>query len=222
MAAAAKAPPVGGALAPGLAEDATAVNRILQGTTDVDTGTTGRARMGGFNIETAQQAARAKEAARNIGALQQTGAGTKTAQQLLAEAPGLTATPSGVLYPRSAPPAPPRSGLDEVTRLFREMIEPGSKLRTFGSMAMRYGAPPLAGYQAGSELGALTSEMQKEQPSTGKMIAQGMGALGAMGSLFPATAPIGIPLAITGPLMSEAIERGQGRPMGQLGDIAAP
>lgn len=225
IAAAAKAPPVGGALASGLAEDATAANRILQGTTDVDTGTTGRARMSGFNIETAQQAARAKEAARNVGALQQAGAGTKTAQQLLAEAPGLTSTPSGVLYPRSAPPAtpaPPRGGLDEVTRLFRQMIEPGSKFRTVGSAVMRYGAPPLAGFQAGSELGALSSEMEKEKPSTGKMIAQGMGALGAIGSMFPVTAPIGIPLAITGPLMSSAIERGEGRPIGQMGEITAP
>jgi hypothetical protein len=222
---AAPQPPVGGALAPQLASEATAANRILQGTTDVDTGTTGRARMSGFNIESAQQAARTKEAARQIGALQQAGVGTKTAQQLLAEAPGLTASASGVVYPRSAPPATPvapRGGLDEVTRLFRQMIEPGSRTRALASTALRYGAPPLAGYQMGSELGSMAAESQKEKPDYEKMGLSGLSALGLGMSLFPTTAPVGIPLAITAPLLQYARENPAAGPLGQTGEITAP
>ena len=200
--------PMGGAMAPNLASDATAMNRILQGTTD-DLGTTGRARMQGFNVETAQQAARAKQAAQNIGALQRQGVLSQTAPEMLAKAPGMTATPSGVVYPRTAPsmkPPAPTSGLDEVTKLFRSMIEPGSKLRTFGSTAMRYGAPPLAGYQAGSEIGSMIQEGRKESPDYLKMGLSGLGALGAGMSMFPVTAPVGIPLAIGAPLIQQMRE----------------
>ncbi len=217
--------PLGGGMAPNLAADATAANRILQGTTDVDTGTTGRARMQGFNVETAQQAARAKEAARNIGALQRQGMVAQSAPDLFAKAPGMTSSPSGVLYPRSAPaakPVPPKSGLDEVTKIFRQMIEPGSKLRTFGGTAMRYGAPPLALAQAGSELASMSQEGSKESPDYMKMGLSGLGALGAGMSMFPATAPVGIPLAVTAPLIQYLRENKGQRPEGQMSDIAAP
>lgn len=216
--------PLGGGMAADLASEATQANRILQGTTDPASGTTGRARMGGFNIETAQQAARAKEAAQGVGALQRSGVGLKTAQQLLAEAPGLTTTPSGVLYPRSAPSAKPvpRSGLDEVTRLFREMIEPGSKTRAIGSTVMRYGAPPLAGLQAGSEIGSMMSESRKEKPDYTKMGLSGLGATGAVMSMFPATAPVGIPLAIGAPLIQYMRENQSQAPLGQTSEVVAP
>ena len=199
--------------------------RILQGTIEPDSGASGRARMSGFNIESAQQAARAKEAAETLGALQRSGAVAQGAPSVLANAPGLTASQSGVLYPRGAPsmPTPPsRGALEEVTSLFKSMIDPSTKLGTVGGALVKYGLPPLAGYQAGSETGALLSELEKEQPNYGKVISRGMGALGAAGSMFPLTAPIGIPLAITGPLMEQAIERGQGRPLGQMGEVLGP
>lgn len=219
-------PPVGGAMAPAVAEQATAANRILQGTLD-DLGTTGRARMGGFNIESAQQAARTREAANQIGALQRAGAGTKTAQQLLAEAPGMTASPSGVIYPRSAaipPKAPtptPKGGLEEVTRLFREMIGPESKVRAVGSTVFKYGAPPLAGYQMGSELGSMYGESQKQSPDYAKMALSGLGALGAGMSMFPATAPVGIPIAVGAPL-AQYLRENRGPKAEQVGEIVAP
>jgi hypothetical protein len=224
--AAAQKPPIGGTMAPGLASESTSMNRILQGTTD-DAGTTGRARMQGFNVETAQQAARAKEAARNIGALQRQGLVAQGVPDPFAKGPGMTSSPSGVIYPRTPPvtkmpPAVPKSGLDEVTELFRKMIEPGSKLRTAGGVAMRYGAPPLALMQAGSETGAMISEGRKEQPDYLKAGLSGLGAIGAGMSMFPATAPVGIPLAVTAPLIQYLRETKSERPEGQISDIAAP
>lgn len=201
--------------------------RILQGTTDPTSGASGRARMGGFNIETAQQAARAKEAAENIGALQRAGVVSQGAPNVLAQAPGMTASPSGVLFPRSAvpsapPPTPSRGALEEVANLFRNMIGPESRLGGFGRAAMRYGAPPLALYQTGSELGALSSQVGRENIDYGKAIPTAIGALGAFGSMFPATAPIAIPMAIAGPAMSSAVDIGRTRPLGQMGDVVAP
>jgi len=201
--------------------------RILQGTTDPTSGASGRARMGGFNIETAQQAARAKEAAENIGALQRAGVVSQGAPNVLAQAPGMTASPSGVLFPRSAvpsapPPTPSRGALEAVSDLFKGMMGPESKLGGFGRAAMRYGAPPLALYQTGSELGALSSQVGQENIDYGKAIPTALGALGAFGSMFPATAPIAIPLAIAGPAMSSAVDIGRTRPLGQMGDVVAP
>lgn len=199
--------------------------RILQGTTDPTSGTTGRARMGGFNIETAQQSARAKEAAENIGALQRAGLVSQSAPSVLAQAPGMTASPSGVIIPRSSPPSappPPRGALEEVSSLFRSMMGPETRLGSLGRAAMRYGAPPLALYQTGSELGALSSQLNRENIDYGKAIPTAVGALGAFGSMFPATAPIAIPMAIAGPLMSSAVETGRTRPLGQMGDVVAP
>lgn len=201
--------------------------RILQGTTDPTSGASGRARMGGFNIETAQQAARAKEAAENIGALQRAGVVSQGAPNVLAQAPGMTASPSGVLFPRSAvpsapPPTPSRGALEEVSNLFKSMMGPETKLGSLGRAAMRYGAPPLALYQTGSELGALSSQVGRENIDYGKAIPTAIGALGAFGSMFPATAPIAIPMAIAGPAMSSAVDIGRTRPLGQMGDVVAP
>ena len=206
------APPPGGSMAAGLADEATQLNRILQGTTDIDSGTTGRARMGGFNIETAQQAARAKQAAQNIGALQRAGALASSAPEMLAQAPGMTATPSGVLYPRSAPsgvppvPTPSRGALEEVKMLFNRMMGPN----TVGRAAIRYAAPPLAGMQIGKDVGTLLTEGSREEPDYTKMALSGLSALGAGMSLFPVTAPIGIPLAIGAPLTQAYREKMQG------------
>jgi len=139
----------------------------------------------------------------------------------------MTATPSGVLYPRSAPatkpvPPPPRSGLDEVTKLFRDMIEPGSRMRTIGGTVMKYGAPPLAFAQSGRELGSMASEAGKEKPDYMKMGLSGLGATGAVMSVFAPTAPVGIPLAITAPLIQYMRENQSKAPLGQTSETIAP
>lgn len=212
-----------GQLAPDLAAQQTAANRILQGTTDVDSGTTGRARMGGFNIETAQQAARAKQQAQNIGALQRAGVVSQGAPDILAKSPGMTSTPSGVLYPRTAPPTPPsRGALEEVKQVFKNMLGPESGVGKAGRLAFKYAGPPALGMQAGSELGSMYHEMGKQEPDYTKMALSGMGAAGAVMSAFPATAPIGVPMAITGPLLQYLRENRPQGPLGQMQEVTGP
>lgn len=63
--------------------------RIMQGGQGDPLGTTGRARQEGYNTETARRAAVANEMK----------AVNPQARQILANAPGMTSTPSGVLYP---------------------------------------------------------------------------------------------------------------------------
>jgi hypothetical protein len=217
--------PIGGTMATSMADDA-AQRRILQGTIEPETGTTGRARMGGFNIETAQQAARAKQAAQNVGALQRAGVLAQSAPDVLANAPGMTASPSGVLFPRTSsvpmPTPPARGALEEVTEVFKRMIGPDSRARSIGGALMRYGAPPLALAQAGSETGALMTELDRPEADPMMATLRGIGALGAFGSMFPTTAPIAIPVAAAAPMFASAIEEGRRRPLGQVGDVVAP
>jgi len=133
-----------------------------------------------------------------------------------------------VLYPRApaaAPPATPssRGALEEVKQVFQRMLEPESKVRSAGRTALRYLGPPAAGYQAGSELGSLYHEMNKQDPDYTKMGLSGLGALGAGMSMFPATAPVGIPMAITAPLIQYMRDRPSAQgPLGQTGDVTAP
>ena len=77
--------------------------RILQGGEGDTLGTTGRARQTGYNVETAQQAAAKKEADAAAELTRRTGATNRTASQFLADQPGLTSSPAGVLYPRVEP-----------------------------------------------------------------------------------------------------------------------
>jgi hypothetical protein len=129
--------------------------RILQGTTG-DLGTTGRARMTGFNVETSQQAAAKAEAERIAQLLRQTGQVTQEAPQFFAQQPGMTSTPSGVLAPRSdlprylgprgpqgevggvkppVPVVPKMSGLDATKDLFVSMMRSASNAApTFGEL----------------------------------------------------------------------------------------
>jgi hypothetical protein len=78
--------PSGGALTP---EPSAQSTRIMQGGQGDPLGTTGRARQEGYNTETARRAAVANEIK----------ATNPQARQILANAPGMTSTPSGVLYP---------------------------------------------------------------------------------------------------------------------------
>jgi hypothetical protein len=68
--------------------------RILQGGNSATLDTTGRARQTGYNIQTAQEAAIMKTLIAN-------GMSEESARAYLAKMPGLTATDSGVLIPRS-------------------------------------------------------------------------------------------------------------------------
>lgn len=209
----AQPPVLGGQMAAGLADEAAQISRILQGTTDPTSGTTGRARMGGFNLETAQQAARGKQAAETVGALQRAGLVSQSAKDILAAAPGMTASPEGIAYPRSAPsgpiappPTPSRGALEAVSDLFKSMMGSGSLARG----AIRYAAPPLAGMQIGSDIATFGTELGREEPDYTKAGLAALGALGAGASMFPLTAPIGIPLAIGAPLIQSYRERTKG------------
>lgn len=132
---------------------------------------------------------------------------------------GLQALPPKAPVPLT-PPA--KGALEEVTDIFKRMIEPGSKARSVIGTGLKYAAPPLAGLQAGSETGAMLSELDRGKPDYTKATLHGLGALGAGLSAFPATAPVGLPLAISAPLFVEAIEKGRDRPLGQLSDMMAP
>lgn len=218
-------PPVGPTVAP--PSMAPNVERILQGTTEE--GATGRARMQGFNTATAQQAAAAKEAEQLIESLRQKGVVQQGARSVLAGFPGLTATDSGVLITRSAPaqtigprgpegqmgagvprPAPVKpSGLEQVSRLFESMMQ-SSPVKGLGTVA-KYATPPLALGSAMMDVSDIMQEEQKTDPDRIRQILSGLGAVGAGMSMFPPTAPIGVPLAIMAPA-AQYIREQQKRP----------
>jgi hypothetical protein len=181
--------------------------RILQGTTG-DAGTTGRARMSGFNVETSQQAARTKQAEQVAEQLRRAGIVSQSAPEFFAGQPGMTSTPSGVLTPRSSvipPPAKPPGALEEVTQFFRRMAETGTRgARALGGVAraMPVVSYPLAGYSIGEDFGAVEKELAKERPDYADIALRGLGALGTGLSLHPVTAPVGLPLAIGSPLVA--------------------
>lgn len=192
--------------APGVMPGQDEISRILQGTTQ--DGATGRARSTGFNIETAQQAARAKEAERLFGALQQSGTVSQTAPQVLANAPGLTATPSGVVVPRSVniPPttAPVKpSGLEQVTRMFASMASPVARM---ASTTARYLAPPLALAGAAGEGAQFVQEARKPELDYPQMLLSGLGALGGTMAAFGG-APLGVPMALTAPVGRDILSK---------------
>jgi hypothetical protein len=156
--------------------------RILQGTTG-DQGTTGRARMTGFNVETSQQAAAKAEAERIAQMLRQSGQVTLDAPQMFAQQAGMTSSPSGVLYNRSSPapmvgprgpngeiggarPTPPSapkmSGLDATKELFVNMMKSAGnvgpsveELKDLASRTSRFAGrlPIISAPLAGANLG---------------------------------------------------------------------
>jgi hypothetical protein len=212
------APPVQGGLG-ALDPNANQATRILQGTTG-DEGTTGRARQQGYNEQTSQQAAQRKETERLLAQLRQTGAVADDAPAFFSKQPGMTSTPSGVLYPRSGPaqtlgprgpqgqvgysappkpPAPPSpsmlsraaGGLEYVGDMFKSMMKPLSTVA-------KYAAPPLALASAAGEGVNIAQQGRRPegQRDNTSMALSGANILGSGLSLFPATAPVGVPLAI--------------------------
>jgi hypothetical protein len=184
--------------------------RILQGTTG-DEGTTGRARQQGYNEQTAQQAAQRKEMDKLLSQLKSTGAVANDAPAVFAQNPGMTSTPSGVVYPRSEPaqtlgprgpegqvgftkpppPPPPSmlsrasSGLDYVGNLFTSMMRP---IETIA----RHAGPPLA--LAGAAGSGVGIAQQFRKPSDQRdYLGMGLDAANIVGSgmMFTPAAPLG-------------------------------
>jgi hypothetical protein len=116
-------------------------------------------------------------------------------------------TPGGlqsIPTPSPVPTVPPKpGGLEQVTQAFRRMADTGLGL---AGRAMRYVAPPLAGAQGAGELASAYQESRKEQPDPVTMALRTAGGLGALASAFPATAPVGLPVAIGAPLVQSMRE----------------
>ena len=115
----------------------------------------------------------------------------------LSQLPPRQPIPTAPVAPVAAPLAPAAaSGLDSITELYRSMMRTpvGRALGTIG----RYSMPPLAGLSAGLDVAEMGHEYDKppEQRDPIRMGLKGASALGAGLSLFPPTAPVGIPLAL--------------------------
>jgi hypothetical protein len=114
----------------------------------------------------------------------------------------------GRIAAQNAPP-PPARGLEAVTQMFQRMAQSplGQAASATARGAGRYALPPLAlASGAGEVLGGIR-EAQKERPDYVDVGLSGLGALGAGLSLFPATAPLGIPMAVGAPLLREFRKR---------------
>jgi len=91
---------------------------------------------------------------------------------------------------------PPKvSGLDWITGKFADMFRPVSSAV---STVAKYGLPPLALASIGGEGVNLAQQMRKpeDQRDPTSMFLSGANILGSGMSLFPGTAPVGVPLAI--------------------------
>ena len=134
------------------------VARILQGGNSATLDTTGRARQTGYNIQSAQEAAIMKTLIAN-------GMSEESARAYLAGLPGLTATDSGVLIPRST--AVPTTGARPQTP---SVIKRPRAI----------GPAPWAGDIQPSPLGTMGEVRPNEGQSS---------ALGSMGEVRPGAAP---------------------------------
>ncbi len=99
--------------------------------------------------------------------------------------------------PISTAPVPLKgpSGLDSVTSMFKDMMRPvASAARAVG----KYALPPLAGLSAGLDLAEIESEYgkPKDQRDYTKMGLKAASAIGGGLSMFPPSAPVGIPLSL--------------------------
>jgi len=195
------------------------VARIQAGTMG-DLGTTGQARMTGFNLETAQKSAAEKQMADVIERLKARGIAPDSAKNVLANAPGMTSTPAGVLTPKSplptyagprgpggevgfsTRPPPPTfaskamSGLEAVTNTFKQMMA-SPVGRATGALA-RFAATPLALADVAGQGTQIMQELRKpdaEQDFT-KMGLNAARGIGAGLSVLPGGARVGVPIML--------------------------
>jgi hypothetical protein len=205
--------------------------RILQGTTG-DQGTTGRARMTGFNTETSQVATAKTEAEKIAQILRQSGQVAQDAPEFFAKQPGLTSTPSGILTPRSdipqytgprsaegqvggvraaeaaarppvPMPQPPRtSGLDQVKNLFGDIIQKGSSVMNSFGKVLPYVAAPAAGYSLGRDIADLYMGYE-DAPMNRDFVDLGLTGLSALGTVGAYTPAA--PLAIPAAIAAPVI-----------------
>ena len=160
--------------------------RQMQGTTDA--GATGRARQQTYNVGTSQQASAAKQQADVIEQLKRQGVVTGDARSVMAKAPGLTATPSGVLLPSSQVYAdiPPPQGTTPPQRPSL-MQRTGQTTRNIAAGLGRgatvpFRSPVIAGALGG--MGAMESGMEAQRRmKDNDMVGAGIAAAGLGGGL---------------------------------------
>jgi hypothetical protein len=88
-----------------------------------------------------------------------------------------------------------KAGLDWITGKFANMMRPiASAAGTVGKVVL----PPVAGIAAGLDVADIAHEYDKpvDQRDLVKMGLKGAGVLGGALSMFPATAPVGIPISL--------------------------
>jgi Transglycosylase SLT domain len=81
----------------------------------------------------------------------------------------------------------PAGALEEVVNLFRQMTR---------APLLRRAIPIVGGALSGGEALRAAEELRKDNPDLGEAALSGAGALGGVMSMFPATAPVGIPLSV--------------------------
>jgi hypothetical protein len=128
------------------------------------------------------------------------GVGGGPRQSFVVQPPGAPGAPSSMtqLPPRQPIPSTPfapkaASGLESVTNLFKGMIQPVSAaVKTVG----KYVLPPLAGLSAGLDVADVAHEYNKPERDYTKMGLKAASGVGGALSMFPPSAPVGIPVSL--------------------------
>lgn len=92
--------------------------------------------------------------------------------------------------------------LEQVSQVFAKLMQ---------TPIVRYGLPPVALGSAGMDIADIVQQQRKQDPDRVRQILSGLSAAGAGMSMFPPTAPIGVPLAIMAPA-AQYIREQQKRP----------
>lgn len=195
--------------------------RIQTGTVG-DEGTTGRARQTGYMERTAQEAARRAELAR----IEQELIARRVIPpgNVMAQMPGMTSTPGGILAPSSAvyptqppaPPAPPRAPLAQMAqtagRTGANLLADLLRSRLMGALG--------AGSTAYQGIEAL-KQLREGNIEEGAL--SGVGALGGALSMIPTlpTAVVGGGLSIA-PYIYRKLRQQRQMPQGQMSSVVAP
>ena len=113
--------------------------------------------------------------------------------------------PTGQIGAGKPPPiVKPPGALDRVTKVFTDMASKyPSAARSVSTAAQRVPivSYPLAGANIGGELSSAYSAATRKEPDYLEAGLSGLGALGTGLSLYPPTAPFGIPMMLTPPLV---------------------